>query len=723
MGAFIKGFTPKLYDFLGHNLQRDRLALQRRNARRAERRSKQKEVQMIDSGVQIAEFENEPADKFKDGFEKVTAEIHAYAKMWANELNKNNTATDNINGEFNPEKWNIYQNMIRNAKKFVEHSTNYVEQYETFNSEHMEMDESGVGRKMNDEDVQRVDVFVNREMMDSKLAEGKTYADLTPEERKKLSQNWYGHDKGNEDYYQDVKANDDGEYNYDEQGFLLDTEGNRVRAFNRVGAKGRSPGKLVPMEAKDENGNTRYQYQELFNRPFDDDQLSFTANGDLTYGGTNYYKHWNLDMMKTGLLKDQRVGKDAVSELADELDFDVQRDLKDPSQTTEFFTDEAIDGLRRQARRFTTFRGGNFTRGQQGHAAAHDAAYEILRLQGNSNPSEEEIKRVKGMIMSGISDNGKIEDEFSDVFQYKYGKQKGQKIEHYSDFMSEYILDNYMSSHAMKDMHSEAYLQGGNVLKTPPVLSDDNRIEQISTFGDQYSYLSNNVPLTKKDANQYTNLPRSFSVSRFNKVGDEDLITDLRDVGMITRTPFMNKALGGVSGKTTLSSVGIAYIDRRTGDLITFDNQEDVDHNSAVFRNQEQAKYAYAVPVIQGVWKPTEAGSIESNISVKIQEGGLVKSDGSRINPDDIENALNQDKSVDIYMPLNSLITTQSPGVVNEYQDFIKRANDINEKGIFYRQDGNKIKYEQEENPGSADASGESFDFRFGGEFSSEINV
>ena len=74
-------------------------------------------------------------------------------------------------------------------------------------------------------------------------------------------------------------------------------------------------------------------------------------------------------------------------------------------------------------------------------------------------------------------------------------------------------------------------------------------------------------------------------------------------------------------------------------------------------------------------------------------------------------------------MPLNSLITTQSPGVVNEYQDFIKRANDINEKGIFYRQDGNKIKYEQEENPESADASGESFDFRFGGEFSSEINV
>ena len=722
-GAFVKGFNPKLYDFLGHNLKRDQLALQRRNSRRAERRAKEKEVQMKDSAVLTAQFENEPADKFKDGYEKITAEIHAYAKKYANELNKNNTATDNINGEFNEQIYNTYQNMVRNAKKFIEHTNSYVTQYETFNGEHMEMDEYGVGRKMNDDDVQRVDVFINREMLDSKLAEGKTYANLTPEERKKLSQNWYGHDEGNEDYYQDVKANANGEYNYDEQGFLLDTEGNRVKAFNRVGAKGRSPGKLVPMEAKDDDGNTLYRYQQLFNRAFDDDQMMFTSNGDLTYGGTNYYKYWDLDMMKTSLLKDQRVGKDAVSELADELDFDIQRDLKDSKQTTEFFTDEAIDGLRQQSRRFTTFRGGNFTRGQQGHAAAHDAAYEILRLQGNSNPSEEEIKRVKGMIMSGLNDNGKIEDEFSDIFQYKYGKQKGQKIEHYSDFMAEYILDNYMSSHAMKDMHSEAYLQGGNVLQNPPLISDDNQIQPITTIGNQNSYLSNQVPLTKKDANQYTNLKRSFSVSRFNKVGDENLITDLRDVGMITRTPFMNKALAGVSGQTTLSTVGIVYIDKRTGDLINFANQEDVTHGDVTFESEEQARYAYAVPVISGFWKPTEVDNLQQNIATGITNNQLTKEDGTPLEPEDIENALNQDKTVDIYMPLNSLITNTSPEVVSEYKAFIDQANSINKKGIFYRKDGQKIQYQQQNLGASSDASSESFDFLFGGEFSSEINA
>ena len=79
-GAFVKGFNPKLYDFLGHNLKRDQLALQRKNSRRAERRAKEKEVQMKDSAVLTAQFENEPADKFKDGYEKITAEIHAYAK-------------------------------------------------------------------------------------------------------------------------------------------------------------------------------------------------------------------------------------------------------------------------------------------------------------------------------------------------------------------------------------------------------------------------------------------------------------------------------------------------------------------------------------------------------------------------------------------------------------------------------------------------------------------
>lgn len=294
------------------------------------------------------------------------------------------------------------------------------------------------------------------------------------------------------------------------------------------------------------------------------------------------------------------------------------------------------------------------------------------------------------MIMSGLNDNGKIEDEFSDIFQYKYGKQKGQKIEHYSDFMAEYILDNYMSSHAMKDMHSEAYLQGGNVLKNPPVISDDNQIQPITTIGNQNSYLSNQVPLTKKDANQYTNLKRSFSVSRFNKVGDENLITDLRDVGMITRTPFMNKALAGVSGQTTLSTVGIVYIDKRTGDLINFANQEDVTHGDVTFESEEQARYAYAVPVISGFWKPTEPDNIQQNIVTGIKNRQLTREDGTPLEPEDIENALNQDKTVDIYMPLNSLITNTSPEVVNEYKAFIDQANSINEKGIFYRKDGQK---------------------------------
>ena len=74
-------------------------------------------------------------------------------------------------------------------------------------------------------------------------------------------------------------------------------------------------------------------------------------------------------------------------------------------------------------------------------------------------------------------------------------------------------------------------------------------------------------------------------------------------------------------------------------------------------------------------------------------------------------------------MPLNSLITNTSPEVVSEYKAFIDQANSINKKGIFYRKDGQKIQYQQQNLGASSDASSESFDFLFGGEFSSEINA
>jgi len=708
--AFVKGANFQPYDFLGLQMRQRQLRQQRRQAR--ETRKQKEEKQMKQSGVLIAQFDTEPADKFKDGFEKITADIHRFAQVHANSLNKNNTATDDIEGQFNWEIYNVYQNMIRNAKKFVEHSNEYVKAYQEFEAAHLEEGEYGLGKKLDDSDVKKVDVFIDKNMLDGVL-QGRSYSDLNKEEREKLSEMWYGHDKGNTHYYQDVKANDDGQYNFDEQGYLLDTEGNRVRGFERVGKKGRNTGRISPMEATGEDGKPLYMYQQLFNREFNGDNLVFTGNGDLTYGGTNYYKYWDIGMLNQNVLKEKRTEVDAVSKLADSLDYDIKRDILHSEATTEFFTDEAINGLRGQAFRKTIFRGGAFTNGDLAALAAHQTAYEILRLEGNNNPSEQELQRVEKLISSGKTDEGLIPDEWD--FKYKFGKEgkEGKRIEYYSDFMAEYILEDYMLGHAMKDMHSDAYT---SKLKRDQIpVTKDLLIKEVDVGGNQ-SYLSNSSGIPNITAT------RQFTVSNFQDVDGENMIKDLRDVGMITKTPFMTKSLAGVAGSTRLGEIGIAYIDRRNGNLITFDNQNDVSNNQAIFKNSEQAKYAYAVPVLLGSWTPQDKNNLRSNISVSIQNGKLTKDDGTDISSADIDNALNKDNSIDVYVPLNALMTQEERSGIGKYQEHIDKAEEINREGIFYYENGNKKQYKASD-IGASSSSGDSFDFMFDGEFSPTMNV
>ena len=140
MGGFTSGFNPKIFDFAGHRLRKQELRLKERQLNLKE--GKQGD-QMRQSAVRESKIDPKFAEKFLPGQEELLRQLDQYAATYANELNHKNTATDDIEGQFDPDIYSVYRNMERQIMLFAEHSVQYVNEYKSQHGKVRELDVNG----------------------------------------------------------------------------------------------------------------------------------------------------------------------------------------------------------------------------------------------------------------------------------------------------------------------------------------------------------------------------------------------------------------------------------------------------------------------------------------------------------------------------------------------------------------------------------------------------
>ena len=288
--------------------------------------------------------------------------------------------------------------------------------------------------------------------------------------------------------------------------------------------------------------------------------------------------------------------------------------------------------------------------------------------------------------------------------------------------MAEQILENYMNGHAMYDKHynqtSVTNAEWEYVYNKETATTFKVPISVPGTSGNETfdSHITNQATLGGKYI--YRNEPKIFVGHNF---GDDSQISDIKEIGMISTNRWLTDGLEGMNGSVNGGQYATVVINKNTGEFLGTVNG---DNDSFTFNNVEDAENAVVVPVMIGSWKPENPGTIEADLMGKVGSNGLMVSDGAggerAVNSNDIANALNEDKSVTVYLPLNSLVLTggeKAKGVPS----LINQSKVIQDSGLYYMKDttgdgvgDTKVKY----TPGGPSAYNDNLDLTFGGQFS-----
>lgn len=287
-GGYTRGFNPKIFDFAGHNLKKRELKLKERALDIREGKTKAAQ-EMKQSAVPKLTKNPQFADKFKPGQEELLRQIDAYAAANANELNHKNTATDNIEGEFDSAIWSTYQNMINNLENFATHTTEYVNAYNTYYDTVYEEDEFD-NPTYNLDMVAQDDVHLTEAMVTESMGQGETMDDY--------SWMWNADGSANNDGQgqQTAAKDDDGNYIYEEgpdgQKYLLDETGQRLTAYSQD---------IVDGSIKKTQSGV-YTFERTFNEEYNPGLLSYDVKGNIVYGEEGnqmaYYKKWDKNFTK-----------------------------------------------------------------------------------------------------------------------------------------------------------------------------------------------------------------------------------------------------------------------------------------------------------------------------------------------------------------------------------------------------------------------------------------
>ena len=655
MGGFTSGFSPKIFDFAGHRLRKRELALKERALDLKEGKTKAaKDEEMKQSPVPVRQINPQFADKFKPGQEELLRQIDAYAAANANELNHKNTSTDNIEGEFNPEKWSTYQNMLNNLQNFAQHSNDYVTNYSNYFDQVYELDEFD-NNVYNLDMVSQDPVFLTREMLTKNMGEGETEDDYTWMWNADGSANTDGEGQ------QTAAKNSDGNYVWEQsddgQEYLIGENGERLTAYSQS---------IIDGSIK-QTPSGIYTFERIFNEEYNSDLLKFDSTGNIVYGDEGseipYYQQWDKNFTK---LDKHKYSTDGIWEIANGLVYSSSPLDEITGSYNQYLTSGSMDDMRRQLQGTPGESDGvavwntttNDWNSQYGNIASRMVAESILKEQGNSNPTSTQIDNVVEKIKSG--EKSMLPENMQK--SSKYGSKP--KIETYEDYFVNKILERWETKHPDINIAPPRATGPGSLGSDIDWNTTLVQPKQIQIGPNEFAVNdAANVSAVPKD---FKIKPRDWQTTRRDADGNVT-INSYQDVGFVAFDPDLTAVLqkGGSKGDLTATQFSHRAIDKRTGQLM-LNAEYDAQGGRFIFASEEDAKNAIIVAGFEGYWKPKDPDAIRNNITY--DDEGLLTEEHKDA---DLFELLKNKKGIEGFFPLNpgTLSGDQLKGLPTKYID------------------------------------------------------
>ena len=660
-GGFTRGFNPKIFDFAGHNIKKRELKLKERALDIREGKTKAAQ-EMKQSAVPKLTKNPQFADKFKPGQEELLRQIDAYAAKHANELNHKNTATDNIEGEFDSAIWSTYQNMVNNLENFATHTTEYVTNYNAYYDKVTAEDEF-FNPAYNLDMVAQDPVYLTEAMVTESMGQGETMDDY--------SWMWNADGSANTDGegQQTAAKDDNGDYIYEEgpdgQRYLLDENGQKLTAYGQD-----------PLDGSIKQVKSGvYTFERIYNEEYNPGLLSYDVKGNIVYGEEGdqmaYYKKWDKNFAK---IDKHKYPTDGQWEIANGLVYSTSPLDEVVGGRNKYITIEAQDDMRNQLQGdpgdssgvavWNSAVGSNGGwNNEHGTIAARMTAETILKSQGNLNPTPEALDAIVEKIKDG--DQSMLPKRLQGTS--KFGSKP--KIETYEDYYIEQILNRWHTKHRDIDIAPPVSTGPGSLGTDIDWAKTLTLPKQIQTGPNEFAINdAANVSSVPKD---FKVKPRDWQTTNRDSGGNVVINSD-KDIGFISFDPDLTSILekGGSKGDLTATQFSHRAIDKRTGQLM-LGAEYDATNGRMVFRSEEDAQNAIIVAGFEGYWKPKDPDAIRNNI--EFTDENLIPEE---YKDKDINELLKSKKGIEGFFPLN-LGVLSSDQMIGLPQKYIDKAPQI----------------------------------------------
>tara|TARA_R100000329_G_scaffold64805_1_gene57494 strand:- start:7328 stop:9388 length:2061 start_codon:yes stop_codon:yes gene_type:complete len=654
MGGFTSGFNPKIFDFAGHRLRKQELRLKERQLNLKE--GKQGD-QMRQSAVRESKIDPKFAEKFLPGQEELLRQLDQYAATYANELNHKNTATDDIEGQFDPDIYSVYRNMERQIMLFAEHSVQYVNEYKSQHGKVRELDVNG-NPVYNLDVLEQDPVYLTKEMVERNMGDNENMDDY--------SWMWNAGGTAHDDGAgQQTALKENGEYKYMDgpggEKFLLGEDGNRLIAYELD-----ANNKVVQSQSG------KYAFETRFNEEYNPLFTKFDAKGNIVYGESGseiaFYDYWSKEF---DILDKKKYSTNGIDEISNGLKFNILYD-ETGSGANGYLTSEAMNGLWNQAERASMWDrsmadGKGSWSNNFAEFASRQAAEQLLIDLNGVQPSPEAITEAQRKIKLGIlrGDDDELLGELPEDLKKSSAHAPGKQLETYQDYMTEMILDHWKSRHASIDIRKPQGIVNKETLFDNPNASSTETVIELSGGGTAVNTIAFEHAVSK----DLTNLDRPWKPISMD--GDNVAeINNSTDVAFQSFDPIMTGILqrGAAQGTINAGKTGFRVIDKRTGKLmnnVKFDKSK----NSFMFADAESAQNGIVVFGFDGYWKAKNPNQVRALISGDT-EGNLNNEDKVYLNK-----ILDNEDGIEGFFPINQNLL--SVGELKLYKEQIEFGETI----------------------------------------------
>jgi hypothetical protein len=627
----------QLTDYSKNYLAAKTLKLKRKELELQEKLAEQKLNKGKTKGPPMAKF-NKTEANFQDKFHSV----HDEAMNQLDQFAINNADKLNPNSELYDIKTDRYfQNMQRSVTRAADHSNTWVTNGTDFLSYINEKDEYG-NRKVDVSNLEQKPKYLNKNTI---------LASMELRNEPFIFQDSYW--SNDETIQQELVLRDGGDpeniddYLVDNNGFFLSKSGGLVIELDSRGNKA---------------GSGEFLIDDIFNQEISGDSVSFDSSGNLMYGDKLFFEHFDTGFFDKN--KYQKLDKPTnfINELASKK-LKFTNLLNQVSENKYEADNESIGKIRDQA--ISLFAWNGQTWGNDfGDALANQIARKYVSEKFGILESEVDQAQINAVIPM-LKNNENLGEEFRPDGKPIKSVYDNKEIVTFNDYAGELILESYANQNRF---NKKKFTKGTTV-----------SISMTKEKAKTPSYNWATSRMSGEFAHIYPThdtLNESATYSTYRYTGDKENITgsDYREFQNNTSFLPINRVaeqyITDTSGTFNGTRHAMVPIDSRTGKKMS---GKWTDGNE-MFRpsNPSDAKYCVIVPMYRGFFKPQNPDNIKRSI---IQDGD--------VRPEDI---FKSEKGIEVYIPMSQFTTTGKNMLY--YSDFIDKAEEINNKGIYGKSGG-----------------------------------